>query len=252
MSRFGGPALRIASKTTFEALEVHSGEESDGSSDFEKDVTAERFVQDTYVFIPRLNYCDSLPTEPAKLTKSAIKKANRIARLERKQAQKEKARKERLAGDSALSGPSTNSEGLDVISPVPAESVELEPRGDVTPAVLESISDEEPVPRPTILASQEPPPEPLVKSTNGFHPVPNTNVDIDEKEQVADISVPEPHNGVLANGTFENATTTTTPVTEDPETVKKRQNVLTRTLWTFIMIGGFISMSSIYFKCFGG
>ena len=34
------------------------------------------------------------------------------------------------------------------------------------------------------------------------------------------------------------------PVVEDPEKAKKRQSFLTRTLWTFIMIGGFISEST--------
>lgn len=35
------------------------------------------------------------------------------------------------------------------------------------------------------------------------------------------------------------------PPAQDAEQTKKRRNVLTRTLWTFIMIGGFISTSSI-------
>jgi hypothetical protein len=37
------------------------------------------------------------------------------------------------------------------------------------------------------------------------------------------------------------STTTTPPQSDNPE--KKRQNILTRTLWTFIMIGGFLGMS---------
>lgn len=36
---------------------------------------------------------------------------------------------------------------------------------------------------------------------------------------------------------------------QDAEKEKKRQNALTRTLWTFIMIGGFLSMSVIPSRC---
>ena len=34
----------------------------------------------------------------------------------------------------------------------------------------------------------------------------------------------------------------------DAEKAKKRQNALTRTLWTFIMIGGFLSMSFSHYS----
>lgn len=54
MSRFGGPTLLFASKTAYEALEVDSGEESDGSSELEQNVTVERFVQEANVFITQL------------------------------------------------------------------------------------------------------------------------------------------------------------------------------------------------------
>lgn len=244
MSRFGGPALRFASKTTYEALEVHSGEESDGSSELDQEVTAERFVQDTHVFIPQPKYCYSLPEEPVKLTKSAMKKASRIARLERKQALKEKARKEKLAGNTSSNGESVNANTPDVVTLLSEEIVDVELRSDTPPAIRDA-SDQDPAPSTPNLVSHEPASEVLDKPANGFHHIPNSDMDTDEKEQAADTSAPEPHNGVLANGSLEEATPTPTPVTEDPEKVKKRQNALTRTLWTFIMIGGFISLSSI-------
>ena len=90
-----------------------------------------------------------------------------------------------------------------VLDPVPAVSFDAPPIG---------ITTEDP---------------PTVTSTNV--PVPEVKENYMEKYS--------PRNGSAA-------TISTAPDNQvsrpDTETAKKRQNVLTRTLWTFIMIGGFI------------
>lgn len=86
--------------------------------------------------------------------------------------------------------------------------------------------------KPTKLAvSSEAPPisitteDPPIMTTNA--PMPEVKEDYLEKYL--------PRNGAAMSFASDNQVSG-----PDPETAKKRQNVLTRILWTFIMIGGFI------------
>jgi phosphatidate cytidylyltransferase len=173
------------------------------------------------------------------LTKSAIKRANLQARLERRQREKlnktqapTKAKIQAVTLPisppisplkpevTALHEPVPLSETSNLISdPFPKPSVEEKTNGnghsvkstsiasqnDVTPAVTE------PIVSPVVQA-------PKFKPEKFVEPLPLP----DSSPKTAD----RPPNG--------------SPPPQDPEKVKKRQNALTRILWTFIMIGGFI------------
>ena len=75
---------------------------------------------------------------------------------------------------------------------------------------------------PISITTEDPP---IITSTNV--PVPEVKENYLEKYL--------PRNGAAMSFTSDNQASR-----PDPETAKKRQNVLTRILWTFIMIGGFI------------
>ena len=74
-------------------------------------------------------------------------------------------------------------------------------------------------------------------------PTPPPSVRVANKsksEEIRDVvQPPVGHSEPKGNGHVQQASD---PPAQDTEQAKKRRNVLTRTLWTFIMIGGFISM----------
>lgn len=204
-----------------------------------------------------------------KPSKSAIKKAKEQARLQRKLAARA-ANKARAASKSPIqtedsretsAEPSTPADQPALLStdaatltakageprptlvqnpaqPPPSKPANGNSRGvqeDVTPSddtVLASIETSEPS------AVSQPPPSETVA------PVPDTKpkspvVDVSHEEVLASISKPTNGHAVVS-----------TPPTAQPqgsaqigEKAAKRQSFLTRTLWTFIMIGGFLGMS---------
>ena len=178
----------------------------------------------------------SLLQEPPKLTKSAIKKANRLARLERKQRQKLKqgnGQEEQPVTRTTLPRPiileEPSSSSLHVPSSLPLKSPPLG-QPSFTPGAPKTLLDEfVPVPAVTldvppitIPAEDSPTPTPINV------PVPEGNEKYSPRNGSVTISVASDHQVSK----------------QDPETAKKRQNVLTRILWTFIMIGGFIGNHS--------
>ena len=178
----------------------------------------------------------SLLQEPAKPTKSAIKKANRLARLERKQRQKlnQGNEQQQPVTPTTLPQPVTavtleegSSSPLLVPSSPPSKAQPLA-QALIRPVVPKRALDEfVPVPAvsfdtPTIDITTEH--SPTTTSTMTSTNAPEVKKDHLEKHS--------PPNG--------SATSDNQVSRPDPETAKKRQNVLTRTLWTFIMIGGFI------------
>ena len=171
----------------------------------------------------------SLIQEPEKPTKSAIKKANRLARLEKKQRQKLKQGNEQQQQQQPVT-PTTPQPVTPVI--LDEGSSSSSPR--LIPSSLPSRKaqplTQDPVPAvsfdtPPIGITTEDPP--TITSTKV--PVPEVKENYLEKYS--------PRNGSAATISVASDNQVSRP---DPETAKKRQNVLTRTLWTFIMIGGFI------------
>jgi phosphatidate cytidylyltransferase len=181
----------------------------------------------------------SLIQEPEKPTKSAIKRANRLARLEKKQRQKLK-------------------QGNEQEQPVTPTTLPQ----PVTPVILEEASSKSsPLLVPTSLPSRKaqplaqasiPPVAPII----ALDPVPAVSIDAppigittEDPPSITSTKVPVPEvkENYLEKYSPRNGSATTISVASDnqvlrpdTETAKKRQNVLTRTLWTFIMIGGFI------------
>ena len=174
--------------------------------------------------------------EPEKPTKSAIKKANRLARLERKQRQKLKQGNEQqqqlqpvtpttlpepvtaeiLEEGSSGSGP------LLVSSTLPSKA-QLPAQASIRPVAPKTALDSVPAVRSDAL--------PIGITTEDFPTIMSTNVPLPEvKENYLEKYSPK-------NGSAASDNQVSRP---DPEMAKSRQNVLTRILWTFIMIGGFI------------
>jgi phosphatidate cytidylyltransferase len=97
------------------------------------------------------------------------------------------------------------------------------------PPAQEPTRNPEPEPEPV---TTPPIPEPTKRKAEADYPV----TQITPPVQRSEITV------VPAPQIISQPTATTTSQVDNPE--RKRQNILTRTLWTFIMIGGFLGMSS--------
>ena len=171
------------------------------------------------------------------MTKSAIKKANKLARIERKQQQKLKA-KEKAQAQTVSTEPASvpQSKSQDVVK---AEEVEVEQPPVAPPPA--------PVPAPlpladpvkeevktngaaAVVASKDLPPPPPQQPPAVEKAIPKPPSPPRVPEVKVEVRRPTPPKSNGTNGT----------TTVDAENVKKRQNVLERTVWTFIMIGGFI------------
>ncbi|KAG9221095.1 hypothetical protein CCMSSC00406_0005466 [Pleurotus cornucopiae] len=207
------PAL--ASKSLFQHLDVESGEEED-----------EEVVDE-----PTQPESESDPSKP---TKSAIKRAQKAARIQKKLEQKAalKARREQeaVASEPEKAAPVEQQKPQEL--PIPTESQLSAPP---EPEELDPPLPELPVAQnPEISATNyvsEPiysRPEPAfpVEQTPTPPPAPKVEPQSPTLEQV--VSMPS----VIE--------VKSTP--PDVEAVKKRQGFITRTLWTFIMIGGFLSL----------
>jgi phosphatidate cytidylyltransferase len=175
--------------------------------------------------------------EPAKPTKSAIKKANRLARIERKQRQKLKQETEE-----------EQQPVTPITLPQPVTTLILEEGSSSPPLVLSSLPSKA---QPLAQASVAP-----KTALDEFVHVPAVNFDAppigsttEDPPTITSTNVPapevkenylekySPRNGSAAAISAASDNQVSRP---DPETEKKRQNILTRILWTFIMIGGFI------------
>ncbi|KAJ2918567.1 hypothetical protein MD484_g1849, partial [Candolleomyces efflorescens] len=252
MSRVAAPGGRsvFASKIAYDALQVESGEES------EEEIQEE--VPDS-----------SNAEDQAKPSKSAIKKAARLARIERKQQQKAQARAEARAAKEASATPSPSaltpqakqSTLPEVAFPSPpvASVSSAEEVASSVPPVAEDVSAVSPV--PAVSKSVQP---------NGTHSKANGNGNGHHHRQVEtqlepavthlstaastthltkEVTSPQPQAKAKAEPVApvpEKPSTllseSSAPPVVDEEKVKKRQNVLERVVWTFIMIFGFIGL----------
>jgi phosphatidate cytidylyltransferase len=209
------------------------------------------------------------PSEPSKPTKSALKKASRIARQERRQREKEEKARARAAAKGLAPQPSAQSDAQASPSDSPASSsfVVLEPESashsasesvvkTVTPALdvaAEPVSQAKPIEGPvssprngngnghhyteaaTVTTSSAPPQTPPTESK----PIQTVKKPAVVEPVIKAVEkVPEVAREVVAKAL--------PPQPADEETAKKRQNVLERVVWTFIMIGGFVGQ---FFFC---
>ncbi|KAH9839213.1 cytidylyltransferase family-domain-containing protein [Rhodofomes roseus] len=235
-----------ASRTTFEGLGVESGEES------------EEEVLGSPSPAP-----DSGSESATKPSKSAIKKAKEQARLQRKVAARA-ASKARATSQSPALLPSpdareSSEEAPEIASRSAAEPIAAPTRNAVAarpvPEHLPELVADKPA-KPangdagTVHEEVSPPEETVFVSSDKAEPstvseppsgspapVPDPNLSPPAAEtkrrEEPPASESKPANG-NASQQQEN--------TQDGEKAKKRQSILTRTLWTFIMIGGFLTL----------
>lgn len=211
----------FASKTAFDALDVDFGEESE---------------EETVLEVPEVTMNQSPPEGPTKLTKTAIKKAAKLARREAKQQKSlAKSRDGSPSPAPPQTPPPTEATVATETPSIPATNPLKE-----YPIVEEVVSQK---PAPSAVVEPEPElkvPPPLTvsrpgKSTpvNGIAKPTSPVVDHTEPEEPPQVILPPKAEQLQPPTKLEAA---------DPEEAKKRQNVVTRTVWTLIMIFGFIGL----------
>ncbi|KAF6762990.1 phosphatidate cytidylyltransferase [Ephemerocybe angulata] len=251
MSRVSTPGGRslFASKLAYEALQIDSGEESE--EELEEEVQAE----------------SSSPEEPAKLSKSAIKKAAARARIERRQQEKARAKAARAAGSVSPASPLTPQT---LQSSLPAQSSTFAaPKEPLSAPLAPSSNDAEPTEKPAAapkVVQQAVEEKPSKLNGTPVPAVPTAHVNGHSEPEVQHVEARAP-SAVLAPRADSVTTSTKPPAAPkapappsleekttatvssvgssaptSEEEVKKRQNVLERVVWTFIMIFGFIGL----------
>jgi phosphatidate cytidylyltransferase len=244
MSRATTPSGRatVASRTTFEALAVDSGEES------EEEQVAAQPTPPPERSVCKLMYANGTHvypySEPPKPSKSALKKAAKTARTEKRQQQK--AAKNRISdnsqGESSESPVATAYEPIKVLHGsyeiVPAtpdsknaslsvpDEAPLETTVDLTAAHIDgNVHDGISSPEPSYPTSMD------TSGRNSPDPLDDPTADKNSYE--------DPLNEEL-----QLALQNKLDRQQAAERTKKKQNAITRTLWGFIMIGGFIGTFS--------
>ncbi|KAJ3900693.1 phosphatidate cytidylyltransferase [Lentinula edodes] len=204
---------RFASRSMFAALSVESsGEESEeeiSESEVKSSATTSSAATEP-------------PAPPVKMSKTAMKKAAKAARLEKlnslaaEKPNGEITAKAVSSSDSAEAGSFTGNLG----------DLEPEPPVDLVDeaTVVSNHALEPPV---TIPLEAAPPSKDLMELSYSMPtPEPGPSSEL-EASPIAPIEAPSSKQDAPPS---------------DPENVKKRQNIFTRTLWTFIMIGIFIGL----------
>ncbi|KAF7376181.1 Phosphatidate cytidylyltransferase [Mycena sanguinolenta] len=220
--------LSVASKTTFDSLAVDSGEETE-----EEEIPVESTAR--LVFTIRVVYV-VVPETEVKPTKTALKKAARAAKkLQQQQQQAKKAAsRDTSSSDARSSSPSGSAYNpVEISHEVEKPLKEPEPaplaNGAATAAAAAPAAKvEEPIvveatPAPEI---QPPLPEPVAvapEPTPSAPPAPVAQAPPPPQKREPPVVEAPAENPALA-----------------AELTKKRQNMLTRTIWTFIMIGTFL------------
>lgn len=199
------------------------------------------------------SFARSAPSGPAKVTKTAQRKAAKAARVE-KQRQRALAKGARgdatHPSDADSSRPETPLSAPDELPDLDvSDAPALLAQSPLAASVVNSdvIAPDVPAPRNPSLAAAPPivptpppatPPAPIVAEAKiaplpeVAAPVPIPQVQpIVEKAKEVISSVAPAVTKAAAN----------LAASEDPAKAKKRQDMLERTLWTFIMIGGFLS-----------
>ncbi|KAI0066170.1 hypothetical protein BV25DRAFT_1821061 [Artomyces pyxidatus] len=226
----------VASRTAFDLLTVESADESEDEQLPEQEEAPPQPAND----------------EPPKPSKAALKKAAKAAaRLEKQQRKRAS-----LSPDSGASPATPAPRALPLTPPPepaseppkPVEHISLDQSAYVVvPSVVVDSASHAPTNGNAL--GLEAKPEPAAPPPEPVQDVyPSTQLDL---PSAAEESVPP---SVLSSGrsspqfddkgglsTVDKPTNGHAPPTEqDNEKSKKRQNILTRTLWTFIMIGGFL------------
>ncbi|KAJ3896316.1 phosphatidate cytidylyltransferase [Lentinula edodes] len=204
---------RFASRSMFAALSVESsGEESEeeiSESEVKSSATTSSAATEP-------------PAPPVKMSKTAMKKAAKAARLEKlnslaaEKPNGEITAKAVSSSDSAEAGSFTGNLG------------DLEPEPPVELVDEATVVSNHALKPPVTIPLEAAPPskDPMELSYSVPTPEPEPSSEL-EASPIAPIEAPSSKQDAPPS---------------DPENVKKRQNIFTRTLWTFIMIGIFIGL----------
>ena len=173
----------------------------------------------------------------AKPSKSAVKRAMRQARQEKRQKQRAEARKRREELQGSSPEPSdkelTSTEVVAVPSPISNALVplNLQFEGESEPEV-ELVAPLVPIPMPPVSEPEVPAPQTVLPE------------DL-QKTQFKPESVEQPVSRTEISNT--SSSKSAEQFAAEAEKKKKRQNLFQRTVWTLIMIGGFIGrLSTLY------
>jgi phosphatidate cytidylyltransferase len=172
-------------------------------------------------------------TEQTKPSKSQIKKAQKQARIERRKQLKASSK----AGTADSSPRHTPSLEESITRTAEAATDVLPP--PTTHTVSES--------KPAIEPRQEPAPQPEVSEPSVLSSA--TDGDMQHVNVAENNSTPHPLPSKLLDDEGQSVSKPdveqalkSEPDPQEVERTKKRQSILTRTLWTFIMIGGFVAL----------
>ncbi|KDR75864.1 hypothetical protein GALMADRAFT_68330 [Galerina marginata CBS 339.88] len=171
------------------------------------------------------------------MTKSAVKKAQRLARIEQKKHQKHLKAQARSQQDFKTELDTTPPSPQDQSSGIVTEEEPSHPPSQASPLSETSVLD---------LPEVDNEKSNVAYTLESAHSAPSDAAKLEETSLVpSSKDAPEAKvelgtRTILAvNG---NGSPASSHLAQDPEKVKKRQNALTRILWTFIMIGGFIAL----------
>ena len=184
-------------------------------------------------------------TEPPKPSKAALKRAAKAARLEKKQ-QERAAAKLRREASATSSQPSTSPllgtlEHPLELSEADSPSVDDVPLPDTDQPVIANGQHHSEPPAPEPARGPEPVPEPVPPPPISEPSKREVKEDRPATQHAPLVQQPEITLFPLPQSVAQSTGTITPVQSDNPE--KKRQNILTRTLWTFIMIGGFLGTS---------
>ncbi|KAG6820740.1 hypothetical protein H0H93_012386 [Arthromyces matolae] len=229
MSRLPGRQPAVASKIPFTALTVESGEESE-----DEDVVVVPSL-DMYVFslcfIILGSTSGSNSQKDSKPSKSSIKKAQKLARTERRQQQKALAKSQREQQTFETTEPAAK------VSGTPSVTSSKDFEEDHSATFPEDSSN-----LPQVAAHDVATNGTLVELIDASE----ESVTEERPSEVESTTVSEDKPALLhGEGELDVLSQNPSPTqveTLETEKAKKRQSFITRTLWTFIMIGGFIGL----------
>ncbi|KZV62586.1 hypothetical protein PENSPDRAFT_642000 [Peniophora sp. CONT] len=214
---------RFASRTAFDLLAVDNGDDAQSSED---------------ELAPEPETTPSAPAEPVKPTKTAQRKAAKAARLAKKL---ERANSGSSAAPSASASPLPSAPAELPSAPEPplvpvakAVSKDVPSALDVTPATVPYTNGHVPAPDVETSAPESPAesePDPITEApTAPARPAPAAEKPVDG-QAVVPVEVAPKH---------KSEPPAPASTAADAEKKKKLGSIVTRTIWTFIMIGGFI------------
>jgi len=253
----------VASRTAFDVLSIESGEQSEDEvvSEPEAVVSPVECVaispHHSYLVLKSHDRCRDTPSKPSK---TALKKAAKAARQEKKQQD----RVPPSGGDTyeRLSpGPTTPLTETEVKLPAPSDRSSVEPRieppeplppkananpprDEEPPSALNGYSTKPGVSPPRLTPPAEPPSRPSAPQ-----PARPTTIDKPSSQPLPSSppakQAPQPSESIPSSSiNFKRHSASTSLIhatdAEAEKAAKKSHNVFVRTLWTFIMLGGFL------------